>query len=205
MYGLKKKINGFINASIGVSAIFVALGVLFLFFPETSLDVIRWIITAFCMIAGIYFIAADFSKRKISPFFSTTALGAVLVIVALVFAVYPNVMNIFPIAIGAWFIISALSSLRFATTLKGTGAGSLSIVATVLAFVCGLLLIFNPWGGQISIMVFAGIMMIIYGISNIIQMATIKSNIKDVSETFKQMAKEIDDIPEAKTTTKKEK
>ena len=203
MHGLKKKINGFINASLSISAIFTALGVLFLFFPETSLDVIRWIITAFCMIAGIYLIASDFSKRKVTPFFSTTVSGAVLVIIALVFAVYPNVMNIFPIVIGAWFVISALSSLRFATTLKGTSAGSLSIVSTVLAFICGLLLIFNPWGGQVSIMIFAGIMMIIYGISNMVQMATIKSNLKDVSDAFKSMVKNVDDIPEAKTTKKK--
>ena len=203
MYGLKKKINSFINASIGVSAIFVALGILFLLFPGTSLDVIRWIISAFCMIAGVYFIASDFSKRKISPFFSTLTLGAVLVIIALVFAVYPNVMNIFPIVIGAWFIISALSTLRFASTLRGTSAGSLSIVTTTLIFICGLLLIFNPWGAQISIMIFAGILMIIYGISNIIQMATIKGNIKDVSEAFKNMAKNIDDIPEAETAKKK--
>lgn len=203
MQGLKKKINSFINASIGVSAIFVALGILFLLFPGTSLDVIRWIISAFCMIAGVYFIASDFSKRKVSPFFSTLTLGAVLVIIALVFAVYPNVMNIFPIVIGAWFIISALSTLRFANTLRGTNAGSLSIVTTTLIFICGLLLIFNPWGAQISIMIFAGILMIVYGISNIVQMATIKGNIKDVSEAFKNMAKNIDDIPEAETTKKK--
>ena len=203
MYGLKKKINGFITASIGISAVFTALGVLFLFFPETSLDVIRWTIAAISMIAGVYLIASDFSKKRISPFFSTTAMGAVLVIIALVFAVYPNVMNIFPIVIGAWFIVSAISSLRFATTLKGTGAGVFSIVASVLAFICGLLLIFNPWGGQISIMIFAGILMIIYGISNIIQMATIKGNIKEVSNAFKDMAKGLDEIPEAKTTSKK--
>lgn len=203
MNGLKKKFNSFINASIGISAAFTALGTLFIFFPETSLDVIRWSIAALSMIAGVYLVAADFSKKSLSPFFGTTAMGAILIIIALVFAIYPDVMNIFPIIIGAWFIINALSSLRFATTLKGTGAGSLSIVVAVLAFICGMLLIFNPWGGQISIMLFAGIMMVIYGISNIIQMATIKNNIKDVSDTFKDMTKSLKEIPEAKTTSKK--
>lgn len=203
MNGLKKKFNSFINASIGISAAFTALGTLFIFFPETSLDVIRWSIAALSMIAGVYLVAADFSKKRLSPFFGTTAMGAILIIIALVFAIYPDVMNIFPIIIGAWFIINALSSLRFATTLKGTGAGSLSIVVAVLAFICGMLLIFNPWGGQISIMLFAGIMMVIYGISNIIQMATIKNNIKDVSDTFKDMTKSLKEIPEAKTTSKK--
>lgn len=205
MYGIKKKINGFINASIGISAAFTALGILFIFFPETSLDVIRWSIAALSMIAGVYLVAADFSKKRFSPFFSTTAMGAILIIIALVFAIYPDVMNIFPIVIGAWFIINALSSLRFAATLRGTSAGSLSIAVAVLAFVCGLLLIFNPWGGQISIMLFAGIMMVVYGISNIIQMTTIKSNIKDVSDAMKGKFKSLEDIPEAKTTKKKKK
>ena len=203
MYGLKKKINSYINASIGVSAILMALGVFFLLFPETSLDIIRWFIAAATAISGIYLIAADFSKKKISPFFSTMTLGAVLVIIALVFAVYPNVMNIFPVVIGAWFIISALSSLRFAATLKGTGAGALSIISSILAFICGALLIFNPWGGQISIMLFAGIMMIIYGISDIIQMVALKKNIKDVSDAFKQMIKEGEVVEEKETKSNK--
>ncbi len=203
MNNMKKKINSFINTTIGVSAIFAALGVFFLFFPETSLDIIRWFISAVALLAGIYLIAADFSKKRMNPFFSTITIGAVLVIIALVFAVYPNVMNIFPIVIGAWFIVSGLSSLRFATTLKGTNAGVLSSIVTILSLICGVLLIFNPWGGQISIMIFAGIMMIIYGLSNIIQMATIKSNLKDVASAFNEMAKSINDIPEAETTTKK--
>lgn len=190
MRGIKKKINGFINTTIGVSALFMALGVLFLFFPETSLDVIRWLIAAMALISGVYLIAADFSRKRSSLFFSTVGIGTVLVIIALIFAVYPNVMNIFPMVIGAWFIVSAISSLRFATTLKGTSAGTLSIITAVLSLVCGVLLIFNPWGGQISIMIFAGVMMIIYGLFNIVDMLTIKRNIKDVTDAFKKLAKE---------------
>lgn len=190
MQGIKKKINGLINTTIGVSAVFMGLGILFLLFPETSLDVIRWFIVAVMMIAGVYLIASDFSRKNVNPFFSTITTGAVLVIIALIFAMYPNIMNIFPIVIGAWFVVSAISSLRFATTLRGTTPGALAIITAVLSLICGLLLIFNPWGGQISIMIFAGVMMIIYGISNIVEMVTIKHNIKEVSEAFKAIAKE---------------
>ncbi|MBQ3309777.1 DUF308 domain-containing protein [Candidatus Saccharibacteria bacterium] len=193
MYGLKKKLNSFINASIGISAIFTVLGILFLIFPETSLDVIRWLIAATSGIAGVYLVASDFSKKRISPFFSTVAIGAVLIIIALVFAVYPNVMNIFPIVIGAWFIVSAISSLRFAMTLRGTTSGSLSIIAAVLSIICGILLIFNPWGGQISLMIFAGIMMIVYGISNIIEMLVIRQNVKVVSDNIRELAKSVEE------------
>lgn len=190
MQGIKKKINGLINTTIGVSAVFMGLGILFLLFPETSLDVIRWFIVVVMMIAGVYLIASDFSRKNVNPFFSTITMGAVLVIIALIFAMYPNIINIFPIVIGAWFVVSAISSLRFATTLRGTTSGALAIITAVLSLICGLLLIFNPWGGQISIMIFAGVMMIIYGISNIVEMVTIKHNIKEVSEAFKAVAKE---------------
>ena len=189
MYGLKKKLNSYINTSIGISAFFAILGLFFVVFPETSIDVIRWLIVAVTGLSGLCLIAADFSRKQVSPFISTAIFGAVMIIIATVFAIYDNIMYIFPIIIGAWFIINGLSSVRFASTLRGTSAGSFSVIAAILSIICGIVLIFKPLFGSFSILIFAGIMMMIYGISNIAEMVVLKHNVKDISDTFKKLAK----------------
>lgn len=189
MQGLKKKLNSFINASIGLSVFFSILGFLFLLFPETSIEVIRWIIVVIASLTGICLIASDFSRYASRRLFSTTSFGVAMIIIAVVFAIYKNIMDIFPIVIGAWFIINALNSIRFATTLRGTTSGVFSIVTAVLSLICGAILIFRPFFGAMSIMVLAGILMIVYGISNIIEMCILKRNLKDIANSFKKSFK----------------
>ena len=187
---IRKKINSFINTSIGTSLAFILLGILFLVFPETSLDLIRWIIAVLFIGVGAYLIVSDFTRRGMIPFFSTSLIGVILLVIGFIFAVQPDVMNIFPIVLGALFIIAAVSSSRFTTVLRGTTAGTYAIIATVLSIICGVLLIANPWGGNISMMMFVGIMMIIYAMSSLVDMVVLKKNIKELSKQFKKYIKE---------------
>ena len=42
-------------------------------------------------------------------------------------------------------------------------------------------------------MIFAGIMMIVYGISNIIEMLVIRQNVKVVSDNIRELAKSVEE------------
>lgn len=185
MKDLQKKINSFINIQLGSSIFLVALGIIFLIAPGTSLDIIRWTLAIFCLAAGAYILASDI-RRKAPLMFSTTLVGVVLLILGLLFAVRPEIMNIFPTVIGAWFIITGVASVRFSAGLRGTSSGNYALVTSILSLICGILLLLNPWGGQIAIMTFSGIMMIIYGASNLVDMAVLKHNLKDLSKNFKK-------------------
>lgn len=186
---VQKKINSFINTSIGTALAFVALGILFLVFPETSLDLIRWIITVVLLGAGAYLTVSDIARKNSVPFFSTTLIGVILLVTGFIFAIHPEVMNIFPMILGVFFIVSAVSSSRFTAALRGTTAGTYAIITTVLAIICGILLIANPWEGNISMMIFIGIMMIIYALSSLIDMVMLKKNIKQLKKEFEKFLK----------------
>lgn len=185
MKEIKKKVSSFINISIVSALLLILLGIIFLVAPDTSLDMIRWIIAIFCLVAGAYLIISDLTRR-VFPLFSTSFFGVVLLILGLVFAVQPSVMNIFPIALGVWFVASAVASGRFAVVVKSADAGIFAIISTILSLICGLLLIINPWGGQIAMVTFSGIMMIIYGVSSLVDLFIIKHNIDELAKSLKK-------------------
>jgi len=189
MNNVQKKVNTFINSSILVSLGFFVLGVVFLAMPSLSLDIIRWVIAIGSLIIGTILIAADLRGKRTFPFFSTTIAGIVLLIIGLVFIRHPRVMDIFPIILGAIFIINAFTSGRLTTALRGTNAGKYATITTILAIVCGVLLIANPWEGNISMMIFAGIMMIVYSLSTFVDMIVLKKNVKELSKQLKSFFK----------------
>ena len=157
--------------------------------PSLSLDIIRWIIAIGSLIIGALLIAADLGRRQSIPFFSTTLAGVILLVIGLVFIRHEHVMDIFPIILGAIFIINAFSSSRLTMALRGTPAGRYATITTILAIICGILLIANPWEGNISMMIFAGIMMIIYSASTFADMVVLKKNVKNLSKELKSFFK----------------
>lgn len=187
MQGLQKKINSFIFTNIGISALFAILGVIFIIYPDASLDVIRWIFAIVLLTSGAYMIAADMGRQRTLPFFSTSFTGIIMVIIGLIFAFHPSVMGIFPILLGAWFIASGIGELRFSPALKGVPGGFFNALSAVISILCGVILIFEPWGGAISMMMFIGIVMLVHAIISIIDMFVLKRNIKDLEKAFKKM------------------
>ena len=189
MNQVQKKVNTFINSSILVSLAFFVIGVLFLALPSLSLDIIRWIIAIGSLVIGALLVAADLGRRRSNPFFSTTIAGVVMLVIGLIFIRHEHVMDIFPIILGAIFIINAFSSSKLTMALRGTTAGIYATITTILAIICGVLLIANPWEGSVSMMIFAGIMMVIYSASTFVDMIVLKKNVKNLAKELKSFFK----------------
>lgn len=192
MQALQKKLKGLINASIGASVVFLILGIFLIAFPAGFLNILRWTIAIISLGAGIWIVASEFSRRTVSPMFGLTTLGVILITIGLIFAINPGATGIFAIVLGIWFIVSAIAGLRFSVALSGNAALTSSILA-ILSFICGLLLIMNPWGGAIDIAILMGIIMVIYAISCLIDTVVLKNNLKDLSKAFKKYAKKIEE------------
>lgn len=178
---MQKTIKTFLNASIFGSVVAIVLGILFLIFPVESLDVIRWIIAIIALIAGASIIISELASRRAMPVFGITAIGAILIVIGLIFATRPAAINVFTIIIGAWFIVSAIGSMRYDAALSG-GAAAFSILMSLIALVVGILLIVNPWGGSVSMMVLLGASLLVFGISSAINIFVLKGNLKDISK-----------------------
>ena len=212
---IQKRVHHFINASLGTSVIFFVLGLVFLLAPGQSLEIVRWVIVASALIGGLGVIVRNMMSTRYT-FTGTTIIGVMLVAIGLIFALYPSVMNVFAIILGAWLIVSAISSLGAASSLRGKSDYGVVVVTSIISTICGVLLILNPWGGTISIVIVAGIVMMIHAASNMIDLLIFKKNfdafdkevgnfVKEAKKTFEQPLNDIEEAevkPKKKSTTK---
>lgn len=182
---MQKTIKKFLNSSILISIAFIIVGILFLVFPSDALDVLRWIIAIFFISSGVGTLIPDLTSRK-APFFGGTALGAILLVVGILFAVNPEVMGIFPVILGTWFIASSVSTLRFSFQLVGK-ACIIAFVTSIISIVVGIILIINPIGSGIAMTSFAGAMMILHAVSSLVDLIIIKKNLKDITKSFNKL------------------
>ena len=192
---MQNTIKKILRASIISSVVAIIFGILFLIFPVESLDVFRWIIAILAFGIGIFILVSELSRRYSMPYFGATAIAAVFIVIGIIFATRPAAISIFSIILGAWFIISALGSLRFTSALSG-GAAFFSVLLALISFVAGILLIANPWGGSVSMMIVLGASLLVFGVASTINTLVFKSNLDDLS---KQIGKA---VKEAKTTAK---
>ena len=181
MEKFEKKVKTFVNASIGTSVAFLVLGLIFLAAPELSLDVIRWFLAFVTLSAGLSIVMRNSMKRAYT-FSGTMVIGVMLVLIGIIFIFYPSIMNVFPILLGVWLIASAISSLGAASTLKNQNDSIAIMFTSIVSIICGILLIINPWSGSMSVIMLAGIMMMIHALANIIDLVILKKNFNDLSE-----------------------
>ncbi|MBR5620935.1 DUF308 domain-containing protein [Candidatus Saccharibacteria bacterium] len=178
---MQKTVKKFLDLSIFGSVVAIVLGILFLVFPIESLDVIRWIIAIITFVIGTTIIIGELTRRGAGPIFGVTAIGAIFMVIGLVFATRPAAMNVFSIVLGAWFIVTAVSAARYDAALSGSAA-YVSGLMSLISMAVGILLIINPWGGSVSMMIVLGVGLIVFGISSAINVYVLKNNLKDIAK-----------------------
>ena len=117
-------------------------------------------------------------------------LGLVTIISGIMLLVYKkDVINVFPIILGIWIIISNLFKLQLSINLSLflDNAYLGLVLITILMIVFGLLLIINPFASFMTITVTAGTLLLITEVINLIESiyVIIKLNkVKDLSFTI---------------------
>lgn len=191
-----KKFNQIITERILISIIFLLLGIIILIYPQISINILAYMIAGLFIVSGIYLIGIDFYTRNLFFPMDTLLNGIFSILLGVIILIYPNIFRvIIPIILGTYFIVTSILKLRIVSILKDIDTSSwiLSIITTILSIICGIILIINPMDTSIALTIFAGIMIMIYSISNIIDMTLFKRNINDIVKTFKKNIKIIDE------------
>ncbi|MDY4996859.1 MAG: DUF308 domain-containing protein [Bacilli bacterium] len=191
-----KKFNQIINEAIGVSIIFLLLGIIFLIYPNISIQVVAYLIAFILIGSGIYLIGLEFTNRIIFFPMDTLFNGIISVILGTIILIYPNIFQIIiPIMLGTYFILDSIFKLKVITFLRRIDNTSwiLTLLLTILSIICGIVLIANPLDSSIAIALFAGIILIVYSITGIIDMLLFKKNIHDLVKEWKKNIKIIEE------------
>ena len=185
-----KKVNRYINLSIVLSALFGILGFVFIFWPKTSLDVLAYLIGAFLIGYGIYNFIDSFT---VNPIFCLVEMTSSVLAFLLGVTVFLN-LNIFesllPIILGIFFIINGAFKTRVSFLLREVNNRfTVSIITSILMILCGIVIIIEPLNSAIMITSVVGVLILIYAISDIIDMIVYKGRINDICKYFEKFLK----------------
>lgn len=188
---IKDYIKKYEGCSIIVSILMICLSLFLMFKPLESLEVFTVIFAIIILLSGLGYLISYFTISKESRLFSIDLLlGLVTIISGIMLLVYnKDVINVFPIILGIWIIISNLFKLQLSINLSlfldNTYLGL--VLITILMIIFGLLLIINPFASFMTITVTAGTLLLITEVINLIESiyVIIKLNkVKDLSFTI---------------------
>jgi hypothetical protein len=208
MRDFTSKINNFLNAAINTTILMVAIGIFLALFPTLSLEITRWIFIIALVSAGLNMITSDLTGKKRGGLISGTILGSFNLLLGLIILINPEILNIIPIAIGFYVVISSLTKLRMTLALKeiSNSAFTASILMNIISVVSGIIIIFQPITSTAIAVMLLGTMLIIYGVSDLINIIILKAHVQEFSKKMKLAKKYLTDgIQEAEVIDQKKK
>ena len=208
MRDFTSKINNFLNAAINTTILMVAIGIFLALFPTLSLEITRWIFIIALVSAGLNMITSDLTGKKRGGLISGTILGSFNLLLGLIILINPGILSIIPIAIGFYIVISSLTKLRMTLALKeiSNSAFTASILMNIISVVSGIIIIFQPIASTAVAVMLLGAMLIVYGISDLINIIILKAHVQEFSKKMKSAKKYLtDEIQEADVIDQKKK
>lgn len=187
-----KKINKFVDLSIIASIIFTIIGLCLIIFPDVSLNIMSYVIGGLFLIFGIYLFTINYNSLILTDmiFF-----GVMMVLLGVILIVYPKLIaQLIPIVLGIWFITDSIVKIRISLSLKDYDDTPwvLTLVLSIISMLCGVVFILHPLASSEVITTFIGALIMIYSLSDIIDMFMFKKHINDVIKSFKKNIKVID-------------
>ncbi len=187
-----KKINKFVDLSIIASIIFTIIGLCLIIFPDVSLNIMSYVIGGLFLIFGIYLFTINYNSLILTDmiFF-----GVMMVLLGVILIVYPKLIaQLIPIVLGIWFITDSIVKIRISLSLKDYDDTPwvLTLILSIISMLCGVVFILHPLASSEVITTFIGVLIMIYALSDIIDMFMFKKHINDVVKSFKKNIKVID-------------
>ena len=190
MKEIEQNVRGYLNLATVYALLMVLIGLLFVLFPDLVNGLIRWSLTSILIFSGIYFIIKDFT-RSTPNIFSSAVAGAMMLVMGLVIAFHPAVLDIVPILIGIWMVVTGVSNLRIATAFKGvdSSAFTLAVISPIVSILAGIFMIIRPGIGGLAVTAVIGIMIMIYAISSLLDIAVFRRNFDTLTDYVKTLKK----------------
>ena len=166
------------------SIMFLIVGVILAAFPEISLSIISYSIAIILILLGITMMT-DSTK---TIFMSSFSIGLIALVFGIIILITPAFLtNIITIVLGIIFVVEGISRANLSITIKNIGNERwyCSMIVAIINILCGIMLIIKPSFSAITITSLIGIILIIYSISDIIDILIVKRKIKDISKIFK--------------------
>ena len=127
-------------------------------------------------------LVTDYKARIFYTQFIT--LGVIFIILGSILLLHNNIVQVLiPIIIGTYIIVNEIVNMQIALKLmKYSNSMILAFVLSLLACVCGVLMIVYPSDGAIALTLYMGIVLIVYSISVLTNMIIFKKHVNDIKK-----------------------
>lgn len=190
---MKERFNETTNYVIVLSILTFIVGLIMSFFPVESIATIGIIAAIYIIAHGCVLIYLDFKADEYHIPVDGIFSGIISILMGLILLFYPiETQALFTMVVGIWIILSSINIIKTASKLSKTKLPWGRMLALgILDLILGILVVFNPFGSMISITLFAGIVIMVHSVINIVDMIIIKKDVKNFSEELKKKVKEI--------------
>ena len=188
------RVKKYINTQISISIFYIIFALSLFIFPEASTNLLGNVLAVFLIAFGIYLVLLDF-RGGFLLVIDLLPGGLIATIMGVLILIHPGILKeIIPIVIGIWVIVSSSLNIKLSLYMKeveGKSWLTTLIIALVSVFV-GALLIAKPKELTEVLTTFVGILIMIYAISNLIDMILFKKYIKRIAGYMRKHMKRVE-------------
>ncbi len=160
------------NCMLAYSALFCLLGIVLIIWPITAFTVICYILGAVSIIYGVYRMIVFFTDKSVFdvlPYSFLVGMANVLLGLFMILKT-PSAITVFSAIVGIAILISAVVYMQISIDAfrSGLSSGILMIIGSTLMLLLGVLTLFHPFEASNVIGTFAGVSMLIDGITGFV-------------------------------------
>ena len=150
------------------SVICIALGIVFIIWRASVLEVVANILAVVLIIVGAIYVCSFFMRIITNGL--SVAMGLIVLAVGIWFMIQPRiVVELIPIVIGLVLIFHSIRSIIEAIDARkyGYGGWNIGLVFSIISLVCGIICVTNAFDLMKTATAIVGVILIFNGISNI--------------------------------------
>ena len=200
-----KKFNSIIYSMIAISIITILVGIAMICWPVKSIYTFALLTGCYFIVHGIVQIVMGFKASKYHLPYDGTAFGVLSLIFGIlavvVFAKNPEATTIswalfMGIALGISIIVSGVYNIKAAMLLKKVPRSNwvLILILGILTIILGILMISVPFTGALAETMFIGIFLTAFGVVNLVDTISLKTQAKQYENAVKKKVDDISDI-----------
>ena len=160
-------------------------------FPKVSIETMGMVAAIYIIAYGIVLIYLDIKASKYYVPFDGLFSGIVSILMGILLLCKPGILPVvFTVVIGIWMILSSINYIKLAIKLSKTKLPWVEILLLgILDLIAGIIVLLNPFTATMSLTLFAGIMLMIHSVINIVDMIIIKKDAKEITKALDEEIK----------------
>ncbi len=191
---MTERVKQYINTQIVISFLYIIFSICLFIFPEANTNLLGNVLAVFLIYFGIYLIYLDF-KDGFLLVVDLLPGGLISLIFGSIILIHPGILkSIIPIIIGIWIIVSSSLNIKISLYMKEVEGRSwlTTLLIALVSVIVGILLIANPAAGTNNLTTFVAVLILIYAITNIIDMLLFKKYIRRIAGYMKKHMKRVE-------------